>query len=94
MSWDCYTPLWDSYTPPEFIGVDQATLQQWLTDCQNALQVLNTGRREVTVSYAQGDGSKAVTYTAADRGALERRIRDIAHVLGLAPRRRAIGVRF
>jgi hypothetical protein len=85
---------YDCRIAPEFIGVAPATLQQWLTDCQNALQALSVGGKAQVVSYAQGDGSKAVTYTPADRGLLERRIRDLASALGLAPRRRAAGVRF
>lgn len=82
------------YTPPEFIGVSTETLQTWLTDCQQSLQDLTVGGKPQAVSYAQGDGSKAVTYTVANQALLEQRIRNIARALGLAGPRRAIGVRF
>lgn len=47
-------------------GVDQATLQVWLSQAQGALQQLMTGQSVVSVGYAQGDGSRNVTYKAAD----------------------------
>lgn len=83
-----------SCIPPEFIGVSTDTLQAWLTQCQQALQDLTVGGKPESVSYAQGDGSKAVTYTRADISQLEQRIRNLGRALGLVGRRRAIGVRF
>lgn len=80
--------------PPEFIGVSEATLQGWLSDLQQALQDLTIGGKPQTLSYAQGDGQKAVTYTPADQARIEQRIRSIAAALGLVPPRRAIAVRF
>lgn len=80
--------------PPELIGVDTAILQQWLTDLQQSLQDLTVGGKAQTLSYAQGDGSKSVTYTQADQARIEQRIRMIAAALGLVPPRRAIAVRF
>lgn len=80
--------------PPEFIGISSVTLQAWLTDCQNALQMLTTGRQTQALSYAQRDGSKAVTYTVSDIAKLEQRIRALAMALGLTGRRRAIRVAF
>jgi hypothetical protein len=80
--------------PPEFIGVTPATLQQWLTDCQQALQDLTVGGKAQALSYAQGDGTKAVTLTPAQIPYLEQRIRNLARALRLAGPRRAIGVRF
>lgn len=82
------------HIPPEFIGVDPATLQTWLTQAQQALQDLTAGGKPETVSYAQGDGSKAVTYTRAQVPLLEQRIRNLARALCLVGPRRAIGVRF
>lgn len=79
---------------PEFVGVDPATLQAWLTASQQALQDLSLGNKAVTLSYAQGDGNKAVTYTPAQIPQLEQRIRNLARALGLVGPRRAIGVRF
>lgn len=83
-----------SHIPPEFLGVSQETLQLWLTDCQQALQDLTVGGKPEAVSYAQGDGNKAVTYTRATIAQLENRIRNLARALGLAGPRRAIAVRF
>jgi hypothetical protein len=80
--------------PPELIGIDDATLQKWLTDLQQSLQDLTVGGKAQTLSYAQGDGSKSVTYTQADQARIEQRIRMIAAALGLVPPRRAIAVRF
>jgi hypothetical protein len=82
------------HVAPEFIGVDPATLQTWLTISQQALQDLATGGKPVTLSYAQGDGSKSVTYTPAQISLLEQRCRNLARALGLVGPRRAIGVRF
>lgn len=82
------------HLPPEFAGVDPTILQSWLTDCQQALQDLTVGGKPEAVSYAQGDGSKAVTYTRADIAQLEQRIRNLARALGLSGPRRGIGVRF
>lgn len=72
---------------PEFIGIPEATLQLWLTQCQTALQQLTSGNNPNAVSYAQGDGSKSVTYTQADVATLEQRIRNLAEALGFAKRR-------
>ena len=74
---------------PEFAGVDPSVLQTWLTQAQQALQDLTIGGKAESVSYAQDAGSKSVTYTRADIGSLQQRIRDLAFALGLAPRRRA-----
>jgi hypothetical protein len=79
---------------PEFIGVAPATLQAWLTASQQALQDLSIGGKPVTLSYAQGDGTKSVTYTPAQISLLEQRCRNLARALGLVGPRRAIGVRF
>lgn len=84
----------DECTLPEFIGIAPVTLQQWLTAAQQALQDLSVGGKAVTVTYAQGDGSRSVTYTPAERGTLEGRVRALARALGLTGRSRAIGVRF
>jgi hypothetical protein len=80
--------------PPEFIGVPTLTLQAWLTQCQQALQDLTVGGKPYVVSYAQGDGSRGVTYTQATVSQLEQRIRNLGRALGLVSARRAIAVRF
>ena len=80
--------------PPQFVGVPQVTLQQWLTDGQQALQDLSTGNKPTVVLYNSGEGSRSVTYTRTNQSLLEARIRDLARALGLSRGRRAIGVRF
>lgn len=74
--------------PPELIGVDDATLQLWLRNAQSAIQDLTTGGKLQSAAYAQGDGSKAVTYSKADLPALYRRVQTLAQALGLATKRR------
>jgi len=70
-------------------GVPPATLMQWLTESQQALHDLSTGAKGESFSYAQGDGSKSVTYTRADIGALQAHILALQYALGMR-RRRAI----
>jgi hypothetical protein len=67
-------------------GVDPATLQQWLSDAQGALQGLMTGRREVSIAY---DG-KSVTYSNASKGDLIMWIKSLQMQLGIGGRRRAL----
>lgn len=82
-------------TPSIFAGLDQSTLQAWLLSAQTALIDLQTGSKVVTVGYAQGDGSKNVTYTQARLGDLTMLIRQLQAELGIIRRpRRALGVRF
>ena len=74
--------------PAELIGVPDATLQSWLTACQQAIQDLTTGGKVQTAAYTQGDGSKSVTYTAADLNALRMRAQMLGQALGLVRHRR------
>ena len=67
-------------------GVAKATLQQWLSDAQNAYQQLVMGAKVVSASY---DG-KSVTYAQADRAALESWIATLQRQLGINRGRRAI----
>ena len=46
------------------------------------------------MSYAQGNGSRGVTYTRANISQLTERIRNLTKALGLSRSRRAIAVRF
>lgn len=80
--------------PPDLIGVPPATLQQWLTQAQQAYQDLMMGNKPEIVSYTQGDGNRSVTYTRANLGALQQRIRELTAALGLSAPRHAIGVLF
>lgn len=76
--------------PAEFVGQSPATLQGWLTDAQNALQLLSLGGKAVSLAYNMGAGSKSVTYQPSEIGMLQQRIDTLAFVLGLGPRRRAM----
>jgi hypothetical protein len=44
-------------TPTALIGVDPATMQQWLTDAQTACGQIMTGGRPAQVSFGAGDAS-------------------------------------
>ncbi|HZR34356.1 MAG TPA: gpW family head-tail joining protein [Nevskia sp.] len=51
-------------------GIDIATLQSRLAALQQAYLDLTSGGKAEVASYAQGDGSKSVTYTRANLGDL------------------------
>lgn len=53
-----------------FDGIDVTTLQLRLTQMQTDLLDLMQGRKVESASYAQSDGSRAVTYTKASIGDL------------------------
>lgn len=75
--------------PPQFVGVPRATLQQWLTQAQQALQDLTVGGKAEVVGYAQGDGTKNVTFTRAQVPLLQMRIQELVQALsGGHPTRR------
>lgn len=57
-----------------------------LAAAESALHELLIGRRTVTVSYAMGDGSRSVTYTAASADQLRGYIRDLRGELGIGRR--------
>ena len=71
-------------------GVPSSTVQQWLTDAQAAYAALMTGTRSVTVSYAQGDGARSVTYRPAEMASLAAWIMLLQRQLGLVPARRPL----
>jgi hypothetical protein len=55
-------------------GIDVATLQTRLVALQQAYFDLTSGGKTQTAAYSQGDGSKSVTYTAANIGDLTQAI--------------------
>lgn len=57
-----------------FDGLDLATLQSRLTALQLAMLDLEAGARVAKATYSQGDGSRSVEYTQADRASLTRTI--------------------
>lgn len=76
-----------------FAGMAGVAIQAALAQAQQALIALETGQMVATVSYAQGEGNRSVTYTRADSGKLRELIKDLQAALGMRPRR-SIGVRF
>lgn len=67
-----------------YAGIDPAVLQSRLTAAQDAYDVLATGSKVVSVRL----GDKAVSYSPADPGALDRLaryIRELQAALGLTP---------
>lgn len=82
-------------TLPLLQGLTTEQLQALFEQIRQAIINLQLGRREVTVSYAQGDGSKSVTYSGADLAGLNLLLRYVGNALGMPMRRRrAIGVMF
>jgi hypothetical protein len=76
-------------------GMDTAALQAQLAALQKAYLDLAAGVKAVTLSYAMGDGAKAVTYTETDIGKLTQAIRLVQAQLGIVHSpRHALGVRF
>lgn len=75
--------------PNNLTGVPVATLQQWLSNAQQAYNDLSTGAKGESFSYTQGDGAKSVTYTRANLGQLQQYILELQYALGIR-RRRAI----
>lgn len=80
-------------TSGSFAGMGQAQLQAWLAQAQQALVDLETGAKVANVSYAQGDGSRSVSYSSADSVKLRQLISELQAALGMRSRR-AIGVSF
>ena len=66
-----------------FAGMTTAQLQTALSNAQQAYLDLSTGAKVVTVSYTQGDGAKAVTYTAAQLPQITALIQQLQMQLGL-----------
>lgn len=75
-----------------FAGMTHAQLEATRGQLQRALLELATGAKVASVSYAQGNGSRSVSYTAADETRIRGLIRQINAALGQP--RRAIGVVF
>ena len=69
-------------------GVPAATMQAWLATAQQAYADLMAGGKVVTASYAQGDGSRSVTYTASSMVNLSQWIAQLQRALGIPYQRR------
>ncbi|WP_233872470.1 gpW family protein [Paraburkholderia adhaesiva] len=81
---DCYHP-----SQSIFAGMTTAQLQAALAAAQAAYVKLMTGGQGVSFSYTQGDGTRSVTYTAANPANLAAFIRQLQAQLGLVCRGRA-----
>lgn len=78
-----------------FAGMSTPALQAALTSAQQAYIDLTTGGKLEVAAYTQGDGSKSVTYTRAQLGALTLLIKQLQAQLGIISRpRRAMRFTF
>lgn len=80
----CGTPM---VTGP-LAGVPAATLQLWLATAQTAYNDLMGGAKVVSASYAQGDGSRSVTYSQTSLMNLQAYIASLQQALGMRGARR------
>lgn len=78
------------YDPTQsiFAGMTTAQKQQALSNAQQAYLDLSSGVKVASASYAQGDGSKSVTYTKAEIPNLVVLIKQLQADLGLITRPR------
>jgi hypothetical protein len=72
-----------------FAGLPRKQLERALARAQQAYLALCTGSKVESVSFAQGDGSKSVTFTRANLAQLMMLIKTLQAQLGLIPRARA-----
>lgn len=74
----------------ELYGMTDAQLQAALTAAQTALVDLRTGKKVVSVSYAQGEGSRSATFAQTDLANLRMFIQELLGALnpGVRMRRR------
>jgi hypothetical protein len=83
--------------PAAFVGRSPDQLAALLTATQKAIDDLTTGGKVETASYAQGDGTKAVTFTKADLPTLMQRAEQLAGLVYPGQgygRRRPLRVRY
>jgi hypothetical protein len=74
----------------DLAGIPVETLQRWLREAQEALHDLATGGKAKAVLYGQGDGTKSVTFTAANMAGLRGYISELKAQLGIGRGRRAL----
>ncbi|EKN4712548.1 TPA: gpW family head-tail joining protein [Yersinia enterocolitica] len=76
-------------------ALTRTQLEAALTQAQQAYIELSAGAKGVSFSYAQGDGTRSVTYQQTDLGALMGLIQLLQAQLGIVPRpRRALRPRY
>jgi hypothetical protein len=66
-------------------GMSTADMQSRLAALQAAYFDLSSGTKVVTASYAQGDGTKSVTYQQTDLAQIMRSIQMLQKALGIIP---------
>lgn len=81
-------------TTSDLALVPLATLQQWQLEAMLALHKLSTGQQGEAYTYAQGDGSKSVTYSRANINDLRAWVAKLNAQLGMGSGRRPMRVRF
>jgi hypothetical protein len=64
-----------------YYGMSDAQLQAALISAQQALIELRTGKKLVTVSYAQGGGSRSATFQQTDMANLRMLIAELQQAL-------------
>jgi gpW len=78
-----------------FAGMTPAQLQAAIASAQAAYIELMSGQKVASLSYAQGDGAKTITYEKTNIAALQMFIKQLQMQLGVpVSRRRAVGFRF
>lgn len=80
-------------TPGVFAGMSKEQLKAALNEAQAAYIELLSGRRGVSFSYAQGDGTRTVTCSQASSADLLALITTLQRALGIRTRR-ALRVRY
>jgi hypothetical protein len=71
-------------------GMSEAQLRAALATAQKAYIDLQIGQKVVSVSYAQGNGSRSITYQPTDLPQVTALIQAIQRQLGIGSSRRAV----
>lgn len=70
-------------SPSLFTGMSRAELEAALSAAQQALIQLQLGKKGVSFSYTQGNGTKSVTYTPTSVASLAQLIQALQRALGM-----------
>ena len=74
--------------PAWLVGMSRVDMQTLFSSMQAASQQLAIGGKVVSASYGQGDGTRSVTYSQANRVELAGKLQELAQVLGYQVQRR------
>lgn len=75
-------------------GMGRVQLQAMLTQAQAALIELQMGKKGVSFSYTQGDGTRSVSYQPTSIADVSALIMQIQRALGIGGRRRRVRFRY